>query len=195
MASSEYDPPVEPFTEEPEAEVISLDKQPSIVDLLRQDLKELEEAEEVLIPIQGYDRVGLQVKYRMPESGKELDAIARKNAREFKDSFSRSLYTAVDTMIVLCVGMYVQPQFDTEESTVEAKLLEIDDSGEPIRFDDRLAEVLGFGNEVSSARAVVRRLFGNNDMAIMSHAERLSRWLANTKADLDVEFWQLGEGI
>jgi hypothetical protein len=186
-----------PSPDDQEAEVVSLGKQPSIVDLLRQDLKELEESEEVFIPITGYERVGLQVKYRLPESGKELDAIARRVSREFKDRFSQGLYTSIDTMIILCLGLYVQP---TEEIPLETPIkepveLDPDESGEAVRFDERLAEALGFADEVHSSRAVVRRLFGGNDMAIMNHSERLNRWLMNTKANLDVEFWQLGEGI
>jgi hypothetical protein len=195
MSDSEFvgsDDPADQF-----GEVVSLGKQPSIVDLLRQDLKELEESEEVFIPVTGYERVGLQVKYRMPESGKELDAIARKNMREFKDQFSRNLYTAIDTMITLCLGLYVQP---TQELELEARIIEPveldpEEMGEAVKFDVRLAEALGLGSEIQSARVVVRRVFGNNDMAIVSHAEKLSRWLINTKANLDVEFWQLGEGI
>jgi hypothetical protein len=184
-------------TEEPEEEVTSsIAPQPSIVDLLRQDLKELEEAEDVFIPIIGYERVGLQVKYRMPESGKQLDEIARRVMREHKDTYSRNLYTAIDTMITLCEGLYVQPQLEVElEQTAPdvPVMLDPELSGEPVKFDERLAEALGFGSEVHTARAVLRRTFGNNDLAVIAHAEKLSRWLSNTKANLDMEFWQLGE--
>jgi hypothetical protein len=194
---TEFPIDVEP-EDEADTKIVSLGKQPSIVDLLRQDLKELEESEEVFIPIIGYERVGLQVKYRLPESGKELDAIARKVAREYKDQFSRALYTAIDTMITLCLGLYVSPSEELGaelETEVPREPVELDPdlSGEAVKFDERLAEALGFSQEVHSARAVVRRVFGGNDMAIMTHGERLNRWLANTKANLDVEFWQLGE--
>jgi hypothetical protein len=188
--------PIDVGPEESEENVVQLGKQPSIVDLLRQDLKELEESEEVFIPVTGYERVGLRVKYRLPESGKELDAIARKNMREFKDNFSRNLYTMIDTMITLCQGIYVQPdqkELGLETPITEPIPLDADGTGETVYFDERLAEALGFAEEVHSARAVVRRMFGHNDMMIMNHSERLNRWLMNTKANLDVEFWQLGE--
>jgi hypothetical protein len=172
---------------------------PSYVDLLRQDYKELSEVEDVLIPVQGYERVGLRAKYRLPESGKELDTIARKAMREHKDTFSRNISVAMDTIIVLCVGLYIQPA-NTEELGLESPTptepipLDPENTGEPARYDHRLAEILGLGEDVNSARAVVRALFGNNDLAILAHSEKLSRWIANTKADLDAEFWQLGEG-
>lgn len=196
MATEPHDPAIE-RDDEP-TNITPIGATPSYVELLRQDYKELSEAEDVLIPVQGYERVGLRVKYRMPESGKELDAISRKVMREFKDTFSRNLYTALDTMIVLCEGLYIQPlasELELETQVTEPIPLDPELSGEAVRFDQRLAEALGLGSDIPGARQVTRRLFGNNDMAVISHAEKLSRWLANTKADLDVEFWQLGEGI
>ena len=175
---------------------IGMGQEPSIVDLLRQDLKDIEAAEDVLIPIVGYERVGLRVKYRLPTTGKELDEIANKVRREFKDNYSRNLYSMVDTMIVLCEGLYVQPAIENLESSIEGPVpLDPDLSGEPVRFDQRLAEAMGWTDQDMRARLVVRKIFGGNDMAISAHAEKLSRWLANTKADLTMEFWQLGEGI
>jgi hypothetical protein len=149
-----------------------------------------------MIPLVGFEKAGLRVKYRMPESGKELDGIARKVIREHKDTFSRNLYTAIDTMIILCEGLFVLPVADLEldGQPEEPQPLDPDNSGEPARYDEKLAEIMGF-SDTSTAREVVRKLFGGNDMAIIAHAEKLSRWLANTKADLNVEFWQLGEGI
>jgi hypothetical protein len=67
------------------------------------------------------------------------------------------------------------------------------DTGTPVMFDQRLAEILGMEGQVTSARQVVRKLFGNNDMAIVAHAEKLNRWLANTRADVSLEIWQQGE--
>lgn len=195
MSASEFehDPAIE--REEDTGVVTPIGATPSYVDLLREEYQELISAEDVMIPLVGFEKVGLRVKYRMPESGKELDSIARKVIREYKDNFSRNLFTAIDTMIVLCEGLYVLPvaEMELEGKPTEPQPLDPDGVGEPCRYDQRLAEVMNFG-DVGSAREVVRKLFGRNDMAIISHAERLQRWLTNTKADLDVEFWQLGEG-
>jgi len=160
----------------------------SIVDVFREELKELAEARDVYIPIKGYEKINLQIRYHAPENGKEIAIVAQRVAREFKDTWSRNLYLSMDTMIHLCDGLYVQP-----EGVEEPVMLDPDNTGYPMQFDERLAEMMGANGEVHSARQVVRKLFGNNDMAVIAHAERLQRWLQNTKADIDAELWQLGE--
>ena len=160
----------------------------AIVDMFREELRELTEAQTVLIPVKGYEKLGLQVQYHMPEHGKELGLIATKVQRESKDTFTRNLNLSMDTMIHLCDGLYVQP-----EGVEEPVMLDPQETGMPMQFDERLAEMMGANGEVNSARQVIRKLFGGNDLAIITHAERLQRWLQNTKADLDAELWQLGE--
>lgn len=161
----------------------------SIVDLLKEEAAELANAKEVYIPLKGYKGTGLQVCYHLPERGKELDDIARKVQRENKETYYRNIYTAIDTMAWLCSGLYVQP-----EGAEEPVMLDPGDTGVPVMFDARLAEIIGMDTtETPSARAVIRRLFANNDMAIIAHAEKLNRWLQDTKADLSLEIWQLGE--
>lgn len=166
------------------------DKPPSsLVDLLKEDIKELSEKENVLIKVPGYHKSGLQIQYRLPENGKELDSIARKVNRQEKDAFTRTLFTAMDTMICLCEGLYVQPAGVDEPAMLDPEV-----SGYPARFDDRLASMLGMNGEIPpTARQVVRRLFNGNDFAIVNHAEKLNRWLMDTSANLELEFWQLGE--
>jgi len=160
----------------------------SFVDVFREELKELAEAETCFIPVKGYERTGLQIRYAMPENGKQLDNIARKVTREFKDAYSRNLYISIDTMIVLCDGVFVQPQ-----GVEEPVMLDPEEFGQPCQFDERLAQIMGMNGATGSARQVVKHLFGGNELAIMAHSERLSRWLQNTKADLEAEIWQLGE--
>jgi hypothetical protein len=162
--------------------------EPSMIDLLKQDLQELTEHQDVYIPISGYEKTGLAVRYRLPENGKELDAIGRKVMREHKDQFSRNLYIAMDTMIVLCLGLYVRPPDLTDEYVELDPELE----GSPVHFDYRLGSILGM-DESGTARQVVKKLFGGNELAIINHAEKLNRWLMNTKADLSLELWQVGE--
>jgi hypothetical protein len=163
----------------------------SVVDLLRQEQEELSSAREVYIPVKGYEKTGLQIRYRMPESGKELDMIMSKVSRQQKDAYLRNLYVAIDTMVFLCDGIYVQP-----EDVPEPVMLDPHNTGEPCQFDDTLAELLGMENAGSNeltTRQIVRKLFGGNELAIMSHSFDLSRWLQNTKADLNLEIWQVGE--
>jgi hypothetical protein len=168
--------------------VVEEDKGNSVLDLLKQDHDEIAASSEVFIRVVGYDKSGLQVKYRLPESG-ELATIGKKIERQHKDMFARNLYIAMDTMIALCEGIYVQP-----EGVEEPVGLDFEESGEPCGFDERLAVHLGMDGETSiTARDVVRRVFDNRDFAIISHAEKLNRWLVDAKADVDKEFWEVGE--
>jgi hypothetical protein len=161
----------------------------SVIDLLKQDVEEISQVEDVYIPVKGYERTGLAIRYHLPERHKELDTIANKVNREFKDNYSRNLHIGIDTMVYLCSGLYVK---HPEPGTDEWVELDPQETGEPVHFDTRLAGILGW-DDVSTARQVVKRLFGGNELAINVHAERLNRWLANTKADINQEFWQQGE--
>lgn len=161
----------------------------SLLDQFRSDLQELEAIQDVLIPVKGYGRTNISIKYRLPDSGKELDMIARKVERQTKDRFQRTLEIAMDTMIHLCIGIYVNPNSELPEP-VE---LDPNRTGSACLFDDTLAEMMSMENpKTVPARSVLKRLFGGQDLAIMEHAGKLNRWLMDTKADLEVEFWQLG---
>lgn len=165
----------------------------SVVDLLKKDLTELEESTDVFIPVPGYESSGLAVNYRLPTSGKELDAIMQRVFKQTKDNYERGINTALDTMISLCLGLWVQlPDME------ERQPLDFDKSGIPVRFDDRLPKNLGWelppGETTWRARLVVRKLFANNELAIGTHVEKLQRWLQNTKIDIQSEYWEsLGE--
>lgn len=161
----------------------------SLVDTFKSELDELASNKEVFIPVKGYERTGLQIKYHLPEHGKELDMLGRKVQREAQDNYTRNLLISIDTMIYLCSGIYVQPP-DVEAPV----MLDPENTGSPAGFDDRLAELMGMDpGSPHTARNVVKRLFGGNEMMLLAHAERLQRWLQNTKADLNAELWQLGE--
>lgn len=162
----------------------------SLLDLLQEDIDDLASTEFVDIRIPGYEKTGLMVRYHLPDTGgKELDAIARQVQRETKDTYYRNLLTGIDTMIHLCVGLYVQPA-----GIPEPVKLDPDFSGTPVRFDQRLADSLKWEG-VTTARQVVRRLFTSggivNEMAINSHAEKLNRWLGDTTADVKRNFWEI----
>lgn len=159
----------------------------SIIDLLKADLQDLIENAEAFIPVIGYEKAGLAIKYRLPETGHQLDAIARKVAKDNQDPYYRNLWTSVDTMIFLCDGLYVKP--DGVEDYV---MLDPQETGQAVRFDARMAAIVDIPED-SPARVVLKKVFGNNEMAILSHSERLGRWLNNTKADLVTELWQMGE--
>jgi hypothetical protein len=163
--------------------------QVSIVDLIKADLRELEESEEVYIPISGFGRTNLAAKYKLPESGKQLDIIARNVMRDQKDQYDRNLHIAVRTMILLNDGLYVKP--DGVEEYVQ---LDPEETGIPISFKDgsRFHEVFGWPADTTPLNAM-RHLFGNNEVALLAHSEKLARWMRDTKADLTIELWDMGE--
>lgn len=158
----------------------------SLIDLIKAEHQELADKKDVTIPVIGYEKSGLAIKYRMPEGVKEIELIGEKIERETKDTSARNLYMAMDTLIKLCEGFYVKPQ-----DVTEYVLLDPTDVGEPVRFDARMATIVGLPEE-SPARLIVRKLFGNHELAILNHTEKLSRWLNNTNADLTLELWQMG---
>lgn len=164
----------------------------SLIDAFKEELKEFGANQTVLISVKGYEKIGLKVQYRKPEHGKEIDAIRSKVERQVKGAYERNLLTSIDTMIHLCDGLYVQPA-DVDEPV----MFDPYETGVPAGFDDTLAELLGMNSNGATgpfdARAIIKKLFDDNDLAINSHSERLSRWLQNSKADVDAELWQLGE--
>lgn len=165
----------------------------SLLDLLKADYQEIVDIKDVYIPIIGWEKSGLAINYRLPESGAELDFIARKVFQEVpkSDPFRRGITVAMDTMITLSQGLFVKPagvddyvQLDPNE---RGAALELSDAEE-------LSVIFGWkADSVTTTRQVLKKLFGNNDMAIINHAEKLQRWLANTKADITTELWGLGE--
>lgn len=166
------------------------DVENSFLGLIKQDLEELEGSEEVYIKVPGYDGSGLSMKFRLPKGGKELELIAKKvenQTRQQRDPYITNLYIAMDTIIALCTGFYVKP-FGVEDYV----MLDPTDAGLPVTFDDRLATVVGLPDG-TTAREIMKKLFNKNEMAIINIAEKLSRWIGNTKADLTREIWQLGE--
>jgi hypothetical protein len=181
----ETPPPVQGFLEEGAPAEIGH----SVVDLLKQDLREVSTTREVYIRIPGFEKSGLQAKYRLPEPG-ELAAITRKVERNHKDTWERNLYGAMDTIIALCDGLYVQP-----EGVEQPVMLDYENTGIPCRFDHRLAEYIGLSNgaEPPTARIVLKKLFKDRELAVINHGEKLSRWLVDANADVNREFWQPGE--
>jgi len=188
-------PPVEGFSEGPdEPEVHPVNQGIALVDLLKQDAAEVASPSDVYIPVKGYERTGLAIRYRVPESGRILDQIATKVNREYKTPYERNLYMGIDSMIVCCVGIYVRSAEAATEDNIEGWVeLNPDNTGEALTFGDlKLAELFGFG-ETKTARTFVKKIFGNNDIAINDHAARLNRWLIDTNVDINASLWNLGE--
>lgn len=161
----------------------------SVLDLLKQEYQEVASEKEVYIPVRGYEKTGLAIKYKLPKSGRELDDIARKVQRQFdkSDRYNIGLAVAIDTMVHLCEGLYVRPAGFEEYIQLDPK-----ETGIPVtlRDGDELSEIFSWNGEVDTARKAVRKLFGNKDFALLDHSEKLQRWLIDSKADLETEVWE-----
>lgn len=183
MAAIEHDDENETFVPQP---VVALEKGggASIVDVLKSDLARIAENQFTFIPVAGYEKSRLQIKYRFEESGREVVAIGEKVFKETSENFQRALYAAMDTMITLCEGLYVQP-----EGELEPVELDPQEAGSPVKFDFRLAEIIGLTGDDITARKVLRKLFDNKELRIVAHADKLQRWLSGAESDAEQAFW------
>lgn len=117
-------------------------------------------------------------------SNETLAGIAKKAQRQFKKKDERSqliLALSQDVLIESCEGLYYRDD--------EGQLNAIRNGDEVVRYDQNAADFLKF--EATSARDVVYQVFAENDISIVDHQIRLSRWMRDTGADVDGEL--LGE--
>lgn len=168
----------------------------SIMDTIKRESAELAAAKDVYIPVQGYEHSGLALHYVLPESGKALSSVAEKVMREVKkDQYTMGLYIALDTIAFLARGFYVRhPDYIDGVSDPDTQWVEFDPklSGAPIGFDETLCECVGLPTEpLPPTRQMIRKLFGNNEMMIQGHVQRLQRWLQDARTDVSEEYWDL----
>lgn len=147
--------------------------------------QEIADSKTVFIRVPGYHEKGilLYIKYRLL-SPDELKRIT-KGVERVKDRWERNLAAAMDTLVVACEGMFLDPSGDEKED--EFKALTI--GGEPVQgFTAALASKLGMVvQQDAPARSVVSALFGGNMIAIAQHSGRLQRWMGNTESDVNAE--------
>jgi len=161
-------------------------RQPSLIDALRQQREILAEQRTTLIPIPGYDSPGLLVEYHLLD-GHDLERIQRRVFQSTKDRWTRQLWVAVDVMIEAASGVYYTQNGSTEpQPLIGAGDVQI------AGYNNALAEMLGLQG-AESARMVVIGTFAGRELAIARHSIRLQAWMSGENADVDEEF--LGEGL
>jgi hypothetical protein len=150
----------------------------TILARLREKREALGVKKTVVLPIPGYEGE-LAVRY----AWKPYEELARRGQalQKVKDPTRRDLWAAADTLIQLCVEVVIP----SEESEDGWRGL-AEDGDEPIRFDDRLADALGF--DADSARATVFGVFAANDYAVLNAALQLSAWLQDATQEVDADF-------
>lgn len=148
-------------------------------DRLKARRRKLAEDKTLDLPVQGYGG-DLVVRYKLLDWD-TLNEIETKALRS--DNPRAELYGQMDTLIAACDMVLIKADGDKEPRPAH----EADPSlGEPLRFDERLADKLGF--EAKSAREVLVGVFDGNETAIPPIYQALSRWLSGARAQVDEEF-------
>jgi len=153
----------------------------STLESLRRKREALTENRTVDLAVPGYDKEppALYIRYNLLQ-GPEIDRITRKVMRETKDRWDRQVLSSIDAMIAACEGLYI----DWDDGTGRQPLTLNGDH--ILNFGPELAQALGI-QDAGSARAIVREVFGNNDVALAQHNIQLSRWMGNTASEVDEE--------
>lgn len=93
----------------------------------------------------------------------------------------KELITQADTLIMACQEIMIRDQQGELQKLIP-------ESEPPLRYDDRLAKILGF--TASKAREVLSGTI-SNDIAISAHHNEVVGWMEDTSSEDDEEF--LGE--
>jgi hypothetical protein len=181
---------VDERTDEPQEEVepeAVEEEEGSVRALLRERWQDIAQAKTIDLAIPQVPDNVLRVRYGALPS-EELDKLAKKISRQQQRSgTSGAIAMNADFLIRACQAILVPVSAD-EDAPMDVL---VDDDGDPIVFDTRLARFLGFEDEVESAREVVYVLFSKApqpDVAIGTHVQRVSNWMQgiHTEASEDL---------
>lgn len=169
--------------EQPTVQEIVAEKRPdSGLEALRQKREAIASNQFTDLPVPGYDGEPpyLYVRYGLL-TGPEIKRITDKVMRETKDQWDRQMLSSIDAMVESCQGFYI----DYDDGLGRRPLTL---GGEHITsYGPEIAEALGI-EDASSARKVVKEVFGNNDVALAAHNIQISRWMSNTSTKVDEEY-------
>ncbi len=93
---------------------------------------------------------------------------------------AQALAACADTLVAACEEVLIR---------VEGEVRPLSTDGTPIRFDDRLADALGF-DRTKTARQCAMQVF-KNDYALIEQSEAVMEWLRGTSQEVNDTF--LGE--
>lgn len=153
----------------------------SIKDQLVEDRKKSLAATVCYIDVPGYSG-RLVASYRMMD-GKELEVIGKRVERQASDQAEKLVWGSADILIAACAGFYLRGDDD--------KLYPLLADDNPVKYDENLASFLEY--QAGTAREIVVGLFTNNDMALVQHQVRYTRWMADPSKDPNAEGDLLGE--
>lgn len=155
----------------------------SISDRLRKRRQEVAEATTIDVDIPGYDGE-LFARYRRMNS-KQLNKIVTQATKIHKDRAEAATWATCAMLADACEEFFLRI-----EERGEVPVREIVGIDTPVRYDQDLAELLGFKGDLPdppTATSVVLGVFVGNDMAMAAHSQRLSRWMLTNEAETDIE--------
>lgn len=159
----------------------------SLMEQLRAQRQEVAEAKDTLIPLPGYEPMGLQAKYRLMDRP-EVEKIGKNVRKRTKDRGEFQMMVLVAVIANACEGFYIRQGGQT------VPLKWDDDQGRHVTRWEELAKFCGASDDqVSTAANAIYFMFGGNEFAIGNHGITLNRWFGNTGAEVDADF--LGEAV
>lgn len=160
----------------------------SVMNRLRKRRAELRADHHLDAAIPGYDGE-LVARYR-PLEWATFRAMAKKV--ELSKSDRAELLAHADTLIKACDSIWIKDP-DDPRSDPKTGLRPVDEDPEspPVKYDDRLADYLGFAINNEAKTGPARQvLFGtfNNDLAVTAHYNEVTDWMNDVTQTVDNEF-------
>lgn len=177
-AEKETQKPEEPGRVEVERPGANGDAPDSVIASLRERRRKIGEVHELTLEIPGYGGE-LFARYHKLEFD-DINRISQK-ARESKNP-NAALFGQCDFLIQACDTLLIK-KADGSTKPMHELYPELGD--EPIRFDERLGQALGY--EATSARKAVIGLF-NNDLALNDQANDLVLWMKSSDREDEEDF-------
>lgn len=148
----------------------------SLMGRLRAQRDEIARRKTTTFPLPGYNDPQLVPEFRLLGSD-ELKLIGQKIRRQFDDEQDRLFNGLIDQTLAACTQIFIR------ERDADALVLLDPDGLGPMRFDQRLAELLAIDAE--TARGTLLGVFNGNDVAVFAYCQRLAEWMGNTSVKLD----------
>lgn len=152
----------------------------SLMERLRSQRAAIGRERRLDLPIPGYD--GLVARYKKV-SWDETKKIAEKVDKS--KSPRRELMGHADYLVAACDTILVH---DGEQlRPIHEVFADMLDDDEPVKFDHRLAKILGIEGDVDSARKVCLAVF-NNPMAVTAQHNEVGQWNQASQTEDDEDF-------
>lgn len=161
---------------------------PSVLDAIKSRRAQLAEEKTIELLVPGYEG-NVAVRYRAEPIEELREEFRKAERRRETDPLA-----GVDILIRLCETILVRDQETdklmplAELATRDGRLDEPHPEDNPVQFDERLAQLLGFAETASSARQIVKQLFSPEEAQVLapaSHIQSLQQWLQGQAEQID----------